>query len=79
MSAVPVGYEAFTNLRRKSVTLLCILLASSLAMGITVYVDSYSIHEWISLVDEVGPVAMEVSGPSLISIIKHQQYLDEGP
>ncbi|MHA1480374.1 MAG: FtsX-like permease family protein [Candidatus Thorarchaeota archaeon] len=76
MSAVPVGYEAFTSLRRKSVTLLCILLASSLAMGITVYVDSYSVHEWTNLVDELGPVAMEVEGPNLISIISHVRNLD---
>ena len=76
MSAVPVGYEAFTSLRRKSVTLLCILLASSLAMGLTVYVDSFSIHEWTDLVDDAGPVAMEVTGEDLHSIINHVRNLD---
>ena len=61
MSATPVGYGSFSGLRRKSVTLLCVLLASTTAMGITVYVDSYSIHEWTKLVDTVGPISMTVS------------------
>ncbi|MHA1577510.1 MAG: FtsX-like permease family protein [Candidatus Thorarchaeota archaeon] len=61
MSATPVGYEAFTSLRRKSVTLLCILLASSMAMGITVYVDSFSVHEWNNLVEDGRPIAMEIT------------------
>ena len=60
MSAVPVGYEAFHNFRRKGVTLLCFLLASTMAMSITVYVDSYSVHEWEDIID-VGPVAVVVS------------------
>ena len=60
MSAVPVGYEAFHSFRRKGVTLLCFLLASAMAMSVTVYVDSYSVHEWERLID-VGPVALIVS------------------
>jgi hypothetical protein len=46
MAAQPAGYEAFHSLRRKGVTVLCFLLASTMAIGITVYVDSYSVHEW---------------------------------
>jgi hypothetical protein len=61
MAAVPVGYEAFHSLRRRGVTLLCFLLASTMAMGITVYVDSYSVHEWDRNLD-VGEVALRVSG-----------------
>jgi ABC-type antimicrobial peptide transport system permease subunit len=61
MAAVPVGYEAFHSLRRRGVTLLCFLLASTMAMGITVYVDSYSVHEWDKNLD-VGDVALQVSG-----------------
>ncbi|MBN2228492.1 MAG: hypothetical protein JW779_02790 [Candidatus Thorarchaeota archaeon] len=64
MAAVPVGYEAFHSLRRKGVTLLCFLLASTMAMGIAVYVDSYSIHEWDKNLD-VGDIAIRVSGSIL--------------
>jgi ABC-type lipoprotein release transport system permease subunit len=68
MSAVPVGYEAFQSSRRKAVTLLCIFLASATAMGITVYVDSYSVHEWNILTD-VGPIAMSVRGDDIDTIV----------
>lgn len=61
MAAVPVGYEAFRSFRRRGVTLLCFLLASTMAMGITVYVDSYSVHEWDKNLD-VGDVALRVGG-----------------
>lgn len=61
MAAVPVGYEAFHSLRRKAVTLLCFVLASTMAIGITVYVDSYSIHEWDKNLD-IGDIAIRVSG-----------------
>ena len=64
MSAVPVGYEAFHSLRRKAVTLICFILASTMAIGITVYVDSYSIHEWDKNLD-VGSVAIRISGESM--------------
>ncbi|MHA2205184.1 MAG: FtsX-like permease family protein, partial [Candidatus Thorarchaeota archaeon] len=67
MSAVPVGYEAFQSSRRKAVTLLCIFLASATAMGITVYVDSYSVHEWNVLTD-IGPIAMSVRGDNVDAI-----------
>ncbi|MFW9849821.1 MAG: FtsX-like permease family protein [Candidatus Thorarchaeota archaeon] len=71
MSAIPVGYEPLHSLRRKSVSLLCILLASAMAMGILVYIDSYSIHEWDNQLGNVGPVAMSVGGPNI------QNYVDE--
>ncbi|MFW9954244.1 MAG: FtsX-like permease family protein [Candidatus Thorarchaeota archaeon] len=71
MSAVPVGYEPLQGLRRKSVSLLCILLASSMAMGILVYVDSFSVHEWNNLVGEVGEVAMSAHGNNI------ENYVDE--
>ena len=61
MAATPAGYEAFQSLRRKAVTLLCFLLAASMAIGITVYVDSYSVHEWQKNID-VGEVAITVEG-----------------
>ncbi len=70
MAAVPVEYEAFLSLRRKVVTLVCFMLAASMAMGISVYVDSYSIYEWDRLTD-VGPVAMTVGSYDL--------ELDTGP
>ncbi|MFX0108467.1 MAG: ABC transporter permease, partial [Candidatus Hodarchaeota archaeon] len=61
MSAVPVGYEAFQSKRRKGVTLLCFLLASTMIMGLSVYVDSYSIHYWNDAVN-TGDIAMIVRG-----------------
>ncbi len=61
MAAVPVGYQAFHSLPRKAVTLLCFLLASAMVMGISVYVDSYSVNEWNSIID-IGPIAMTVGG-----------------
>jgi len=70
MAAAPAGYEAFQSLRRKSVTLLCFLLAASMAIGITVYVDSYSVHEWNKNID-VGDVAISVEGYNI------DQYVDE--
>ena len=70
MSAVPAGYEAFHSLRRKIITLICFLLASSMAIGITVYVDSYSVHEWDKNLD-VGMVAISISGDNI------EQYVDD--
>ncbi len=64
MTSVPVGYEAFHSLRRKAVTILCFLLASTMTMGITVYVDSYSVHEWDKDTD-VGDVAIKVEGEDI--------------
>jgi uncharacterized membrane protein len=61
LSAVPVGYEAFHSRRRMGVTLLCFLLASSIAMGIAVYVDSYSMHQWNEYLD-LGDVHMAIGG-----------------
>ncbi|MHA2425330.1 MAG: FtsX-like permease family protein [Candidatus Thorarchaeota archaeon] len=71
MSAIPVGYRNVHGLRRKGVSLLCILLASAMAMGILVYVDSYSVHEWDAQLGRVGPVAMSVGG------INIDNYVDE--
>ncbi|NHI89113.1 MAG: ABC transporter permease [Candidatus Thorarchaeota archaeon] len=71
MAAVPAGYEAFHSMKRKGVTLLCFLLASAMAMGITVYVDSYSVHEWGSNISSVGDVSISVTGPNIID------YLDQ--
>lgn len=70
MAAVPAGYEAFHSLRRKGVTIVCFLLASTMAIGITVYVDSYSVHEWNRNID-VGDIAIIVTGSDLAS------YLDD--
>ncbi|MGY5878950.1 MAG: ABC transporter permease [Candidatus Thorarchaeota archaeon] len=64
MAAVPAGYEAFHSLRRKIITLICILLASSMAIGITVYVDSYSVHEWNKNLD-VGDIAISMHGENI--------------
>jgi predicted lysophospholipase L1 biosynthesis ABC-type transport system permease subunit len=62
VSAFPAGYRQVQGLRRKGVSLLCIMLASAMAMGILVYVDSYSVHEWDRQMESVGSVAMFVDG-----------------
>ena len=69
VAAVPAGYEAFHSMKRKGVTLLCFLLASAMAMGITVYVDSYSVHEWGSNISSVGDVSISVTGPDIIDYL----------
>jgi ABC-type antimicrobial peptide transport system permease subunit len=74
MAAVPVGYEAFHSLQRKSVTLLCFILASTMAIGITVYVDSYSVHQWDKNLD-VGDVAIRVTGNNMQSYVDDIQAL----
>jgi hypothetical protein len=70
MSIVPAGYEAFQSIRRKTITLICFLLAASMAIGITVYVDSYSVHEWDKNLD-IGDIAINLSGQNL------EQYLED--
>jgi len=75
MSGVPSGYEAFQSKRRKGVTLLCFLLASTMAMGITVYVDSYSVHEWNKNLD-VGEIAIIAEGQAIRSHIDTIREID---
>ncbi|MGY5853838.1 MAG: FtsX-like permease family protein [Candidatus Thorarchaeota archaeon] len=70
MAAVPVGYEAFQSKRRKGVTLLCFILASTMIMGMSVYIDSYSIHEWEN-VTNVSDGALHIEGTNV------QNYIDE--
>jgi hypothetical protein len=65
LAAVPAGYEAFHSIRRKGVTLLCFLLASAMAMGITVYVDSYSVHQWDNNLETVGQIAIFADGEGI--------------
>ncbi len=77
MSAIPVGYESLQGLRRKGVSLLCILLASALAMGIFVYVDSYSVHEWNNQLGQVGDVAMTAEGDNVGRWLEDIQNLPE--
>lgn len=76
MAAVPTGYEAFHSVRRKGVTLLCFLLASAMAMGITVYVDSYSVHEWNNNMAEVGPIAMFAQGETIQNYVTSIRNID---
>ena len=57
--AVQAGSEAFHNWKRKGLTVICLLLASAVAMGTSVYVDSFSVHEW-SRVTDFGPVSMSI-------------------
>ena len=76
MAAVPTGYEAFHSVRRKGVTLLCFLLASSMAMGITVYVDSYSVHEWDSNIAEAGEIAIFAEGDGIENYVDSIRAMD---
>ncbi|TET08273.1 MAG: ABC transporter permease [Candidatus Thorarchaeota archaeon] len=75
MSGVPAGYEAFQSKKRKGVTLLCFLLASTMAMGITVYVDSYSVHEWDKNLD-VGEIAIIAQGQGIQAYIGAIREID---
>jgi len=65
LAAVPTGYEAFHSMRRKGVTLLCFLLASAMAMGITVYVDSFSVHEWDNQMEGVPQIPIFAMGEDI--------------
>ncbi|MFX0055994.1 MAG: FtsX-like permease family protein [Promethearchaeota archaeon] len=75
MAAVPAGYEAFQSRRRRGVTLLCFLLVSMIVMGMTVYVDSYSVHYWEEATD-VGDVSLIVEGPDVEDIVPQVQAID---
>lgn len=56
-------------------TLLCFLLTSTTAMGIAVYVDSFSVHYWVQAVD-VGDVSMVVVGPEVEDILSSVRQID---
>ncbi|MFW9890119.1 MAG: FtsX-like permease family protein, partial [Candidatus Thorarchaeota archaeon] len=75
MAAVPAGYEAFQSGRRRGVTLLCFLLVSTIIMGMTVYVDSYSVHYWEEATD-VGDVSLIVEGTNVQNIVSQVQAID---
>ncbi len=75
MAAVPAGYEAFQSGRRRGVTLLCFLLVSTIVMGLTVYVDSYSVHYWEEATD-VGDVSLIVEGDQVQDIVSQVQEID---
>ncbi|MFX1262354.1 MAG: FtsX-like permease family protein, partial [Promethearchaeota archaeon] len=75
MAAVPAGYEAFQSGRRRGVTLLCFLLVSTIIMGMTVYVDSYSVHYWEEATD-VGDVSLIVEGTNVQDIVSQVQAID---
>ncbi|MHA2396927.1 MAG: hypothetical protein ACXAC0_09505, partial [Candidatus Thorarchaeota archaeon] len=57
-------------------TLLCFLLASAMAMGITVYVDSYSVHEWDNNLRQVGEIAIFAEGEGIIDYAGAIQNID---
>ena len=76
MAAVPTGYEAFHSMRRKGVTLLCFLLASAMAMGITVYVDSYSVHEWDNQMEQVGQIPVFAMGEGIVNNVDRIRDID---
>ena len=76
MAAAPTGYEAFHSMRRKGVTLLCFLLASAMAMGITVYVDSYSVHQWDNNLREAGEIAIFAEGEGIIDYANSIRNID---
>ncbi|MGV9168815.1 MAG: FtsX-like permease family protein, partial [Promethearchaeia archaeon] len=62
--SVRATYETVHRWKRKGLTLLCLMLAAGLAMGLTTYVDSYSVHEWSKAVD-IGPISMRVDGSDI--------------
>ena len=58
---IATGMAKVHDGRRKAVTLLCIILASAPIMGISVYVDSFSLHDWDRFTD-IGPVPLVIRG-----------------
>ncbi|MBD3157969.1 MAG: FtsX-like permease family protein [Candidatus Lokiarchaeota archaeon] len=68
-------YDTGVGWKRKGLTLLCLLLAAGLAMGLTTYVDSYSVHEWSRAVD-IGPISMRVDGPDIEERIDELQDIE---
>jgi ABC-type antimicrobial peptide transport system permease subunit len=60
MAAASADYKLAPGRRRKGITLACFILATTIIMGTAAYVDSYSVHEWVTITD-VGPFAMSVS------------------
>jgi len=51
------------------------MLAAGLAIGVTAYVDSYSVHEWSRVVD-IGPISMRVDGPDIVDRMDEIQGID---
>ncbi len=74
MTALQVGYEAFQNRRRRIITFICLVLASSSAMGISVYIDSYAVYEWNDLM-QIGSVAIVVYGSTTRSLLNEVRVL----
>ncbi|MHA1387332.1 MAG: FtsX-like permease family protein [Candidatus Thorarchaeota archaeon] len=58
---ISVGLKLIHGNQRKIVTLLCVILASAPIMGISVYVDSFTFHDWNRFID-IGPVPITIRG-----------------
>ncbi len=75
MSIVTGEYEAFHNLRRKGITLLCLALAASLTTGIAVFVDSAGYYRWSEFIDS-RPVAIHLYGIGLAEHVTDIRQVD---
>ncbi|MGV9170625.1 MAG: FtsX-like permease family protein, partial [Promethearchaeia archaeon] len=61
--------------KRKGLTLLCFMLAAGLAMGLTTYVDTYSVREWSEVLN-IGPVSMAVEGSDVENHVEDIQAIN---
>lgn len=62
------------NWQRKFLTLFCLSLASATAMGISVYVDSYSVHQWDRWTND--PFAFKIENLQTRSVIPDIRQID---
>jgi len=65
----PSGISRLSVLKRRTITLLCFLMATSMLVSVFIFIDSSSIDEWDEY-NDIGPVAMRVQGDGLGSAIQ---------
>ncbi|MGY5860513.1 MAG: ABC transporter permease [Candidatus Thorarchaeota archaeon] len=65
----PSGTSSLGSLRRRSVTLLCFLMAISICISVFIFVDSVSLEKWDECTD-IGPVAMKIQGENLELVVE---------
>ncbi|MFQ5833540.1 MAG: FtsX-like permease family protein [Candidatus Thorarchaeota archaeon] len=64
MALISDDHPAFVAKRRRAVTMLGFLVISTMVLGISIYLDSDSVHVWNELTD-VGPYGMRALGEDI--------------
>lgn len=65
----PSGTRTLSSLRRRTVTLICFLMAISVCISVFIFVDSGSLEKWDEF-NDIGPVAMRVQGDDLGLVVE---------